>query len=226
MGFGHLAGRKDPFICHDHHTKSSHLRTGRELHRPQEIQRPIRTDGGCGPHGPHHHDRLGRLQSQMQKVGGFLQRIGSLRQNKAVRLFGLVGFAGYASEDVFYKELGVIDPLMRERFDAEGRSVLLVNNPKTVLQLPIASNTHLRRSLRAIGQKINRDEDVVVLYLTSHGSADPMSAMRFALGARSSAAGTSECDSSGKETCAPFTLAPAGTASSITATSPSTTGDQ
>lgn len=93
-------------------------------------------------------------------------------QRPGVEDLYFVGFAGYASEDVFYKELGVISPLMNERFDTAGRSVLLVNNPRTVLQLPIASATNLRRTLRAIGERINRDEDVVMLYLTSHGSAN------------------------------------------------------
>jgi hypothetical protein len=81
-----------------------------------------------------------------------------------------VGFAGHAAEDVFYKELQVIGPLMNQRFDTAGRSVLLVNNPRTVLQLPLATATNLRRSLRAISERINRDEDVVMVYLTSHGS--------------------------------------------------------
>jgi hypothetical protein len=100
-------------------------------------------------------------------------------QRPGVEDLYFVGFAGFASEDVFYKELDVISPLMDQRFDAAGRSVLLVNNPRTVLQLPIASATNLRRALRAIGERINRDEDVVMLYLTSHGSADHQFSVSF-----------------------------------------------
>jgi hypothetical protein len=122
-------------------------------------------------------EREDAIYAQQELLDNSLARLKP--QRAGVEDLYFVGFAGYAPEDVFYKELGVIEPLMRERFDAEGRSVLLVNNPQTVLQLPIASNTNLRRALRAIGQKINRDEDVVVLYLTSHGSADHTFSVQF-----------------------------------------------
>ena len=92
-------------------------------------------------------------------------------QRPGVEDLYFVGFAGNAAEDVFYKELGVIAPLMQQRFDAGGRSLLLVNNPQTVTEQPIATATNLRRALRDIGKRINRDEDVVMLYLTSHGSS-------------------------------------------------------
>jgi hypothetical protein len=93
-------------------------------------------------------------------------------QRAGVEDLYFVGFAGYAAEDVFYKELQVIAPLLNQRFDTAGRSLLLVNNAQTVKTLPIASATHLRRALRGIASRINREEDVVMLYLTSHGSSN------------------------------------------------------
>ncbi|HEY4374558.1 MAG TPA: C13 family peptidase [Burkholderiales bacterium] len=91
-------------------------------------------------------------------------------QRPGVEDLYFVGFAGNASEDVFYKELKVIGPMMDQRFDTAGRSMLLVNNPRTVTTLPVATATNLRNTLRALGKRINPDEDVVMLYLTSHGS--------------------------------------------------------
>ncbi len=76
----------------------------------------------------------------------------------------------YASEDVFMKEVKFIDALMRQRFDAEGRSLVLVNNPKTVHELPLATATSLSVALKHIGGLMNREEDVLVLYVSSHGS--------------------------------------------------------
>ena len=76
----------------------------------------------------------------------------------------------YASEDVFMKEVKFIDALMRQRFDAEGRSLVLVNNPKTVHELPLATATSLSAALKHIGGLMNREEDVLVLYVSSHGS--------------------------------------------------------
>lgn len=76
----------------------------------------------------------------------------------------------YASEDVFMKEVGVIADLLERRFDAAGRTVRLVNNRATLYETPIASLTSVRRALAAIGERMNTAEDVLVLYLTSHGS--------------------------------------------------------
>lgn len=81
-----------------------------------------------------------------------------------------VGFAAYAHEDVFMKEIRVIEQLFRERFDAAGRTIALVNNPKTAQELPVATVTNLTRVLRHVGSVMNREEDVLVLYVTSHGT--------------------------------------------------------
>ncbi len=76
----------------------------------------------------------------------------------------------YAREDVFMKEVRMIDTLLRQRFDADGRALMLINNPQTVHDVPIASSTNLSAALRHIGGLMNPDEDVLVLYLSSHGS--------------------------------------------------------
>ncbi|MGB8857220.1 MAG: C13 family peptidase [Burkholderiales bacterium] len=81
-----------------------------------------------------------------------------------------VGFAAYANEDVFMKELRVIEQLLRERFDTQGRSVMLINNPQSAADTPIATSTNLNWALTKIGSLMNRDEDVAFVYLTSHGS--------------------------------------------------------
>lgn len=83
-----------------------------------------------------------------------------------------VGFGAYSHEDVFMKEIRVIEALFRDRFAAEGRTIALVNNPKTALEVPLASATNLAFVLRHIGGVMNAEEDLLVLYLTSHGSED------------------------------------------------------
>lgn len=76
----------------------------------------------------------------------------------------------YAGEDVFLKESRMIASLFRERFDAKGRTVMLVNNPKTIKEFPVASVTSIREALAHLGTVMNVDEDVLVLYVSSHGS--------------------------------------------------------
>jgi len=83
-----------------------------------------------------------------------------------------VGFAPYGTQDVFGKELHTVSRLMRERFDAAGRSLLLSNDPATLGDLPIASATNLRAALERVGQIMDADEDVLFLYITTHGSED------------------------------------------------------
>lgn len=81
-----------------------------------------------------------------------------------------VGFGADSTQDVFMREIDHVQRVMTERLGVSGRSVALVNNLKTLDTTPLASSTNLRIALQHIGSKMNRDEDVVLLYLTSHGS--------------------------------------------------------
>ena len=54
-----------------------------------------------------------------------------------------------------------------------GRSIdLLSNNPQTLLTTPFATITNLRETLNEIGAAIDAEDDVVMVYLASHGSRD------------------------------------------------------
>lgn len=83
-----------------------------------------------------------------------------------------IGFAGDASQAVFAKEVGYVRALWDEKWDTRGRSLALVNDPATVGETPIASVTNLNTALRHIGRLMDPAEDVLVLFLTSHGSED------------------------------------------------------
>jgi Peptidase C13 family len=82
------------------------------------------------------------------------------------------GFAGDATQDVFTRELLAAEKLFTERFGAAGRAIALANNPQTATTLPFATATNLERSITRIGRVMDRDEDVLFLFLSSHGSAD------------------------------------------------------
>jgi hypothetical protein len=56
---------------------------------------------------------------------------------------------------------------------------VLINNPRTVLQQPMATVTNLRATLKEIGATIDRDDDVVMVYLESHGGRDHRLAVDF-----------------------------------------------
>lgn len=84
----------------------------------------------------------------------------------------LVAVAGYGSQDVFMREVESVAKLFRERFDADGRIVTLVNNPKTALTYPVATQTSLDTTLKQVAAKMDPEEDLLVLFLTSHGSRE------------------------------------------------------
>ena len=90
-----------------------------------------------------------------------------------------VGVAGYANQDVFMKEVNSVGKLFRERFDTEGHSVRLINNAKSVADTPVASVTALKATLARLAEVMDRDEDILFLFLTSHGSKDHHFSLEF-----------------------------------------------
>jgi len=83
-----------------------------------------------------------------------------------------MGFAGDGSEKVFRNEVEYFDRLMAQRFDASTRTLSLINAPDTVETVPLATLTNLRAALAGVAARMDTSEDVLVLFLTSHGSED------------------------------------------------------
>ncbi len=81
-----------------------------------------------------------------------------------------IGFGSDAEQNVFMKEVKYARELFDLRFGTSGRSVALINNVETVENVPLASKTNLDMVLEQIGQLMNPEEDILFLYLTSHGS--------------------------------------------------------
>ncbi len=79
-----------------------------------------------------------------------------------------VSFAGYGAQRVFAAESRYARDLFDERFDTRGRSIVLANEVGHTAQ-PRANRHTLHRTLAAIGKRMNPKEDVLFLYLTSHG---------------------------------------------------------
>jgi len=86
----------------------------------------------------------------------------------------VVGFAGDSTENVFRNEVAYLDTLMTRRFGARDRVMTLVNHldSLTTVPRPLATLENLRIALAGVGEKMDRDEDVLLLYLTMHGTED------------------------------------------------------
>jgi hypothetical protein len=76
-----------------------------------------------------------------------------------------IGFAGDAHDDAYRADVLAAQKAMDDRWDTRERSIALVNAPSTLLELPMATVTHLRETLKELAAAINTDEDVVMIYL-------------------------------------------------------------
>lgn len=83
-----------------------------------------------------------------------------------------VGFAGDGGERVFRNEVDYLSHLAAQRFDARGRTLELVNSPATLRDTPLATLSNLRDALAGVAARMDPEEDVLLLFLTSHGHED------------------------------------------------------
>ena len=84
----------------------------------------------------------------------------------------LVAFAGDGNENVFRNEVEYVEKQFVQRFDAAGHTLILVNNPATLNDHPIASQTNLETAVDAIAEVMDKEEDLLFVFLTSHGSRE------------------------------------------------------
>jgi hypothetical protein len=110
------------------------------------------------------------LRAQDERLSSALARVAPQRPGVADLYY--VGFAGYAPEDVFYNEVRGARRVLDARFDAAGRSLLLVNRPETLDTLPLAGVRNLREALKGMARIMDPREDILFLLITSHGAAD------------------------------------------------------
>lgn len=81
-------------------------------------------------------------------------------------------FAPYAGEDVFLRESTMVAQVLGERFDAAGRTLHLVNHATTAATHAWATPENLKRAVQAVAARMDRDNDILMVYLTSHGAQD------------------------------------------------------
>jgi hypothetical protein len=82
----------------------------------------------------------------------------------------LIAFAGDGEEDVFRNEVEYVDKLFSERFAAKGHVLALINNPATLNKYPIASLSNLELAVDGLTKKMNLEQDVLMVFITTHGS--------------------------------------------------------
>ena len=81
-----------------------------------------------------------------------------------------IGLAGWADEDVFIKELDGTLASLTKVLPVEGRVVRLVNSAGTVKTTPLATRGNLAAAIRALALVMDKDEDILIVFMTSHGT--------------------------------------------------------
>ena len=65
---------------------------------------------------------------------------------------------------------------VRTEFDAsygtKGRSLALINSRNTIDSVPMATMTSIREALNVIASRMDKEKDILFVYLTSHGSEE------------------------------------------------------
>ncbi len=84
----------------------------------------------------------------------------------------MLAVGGDGSQEVFRREAAFVRDQFDSGFGTRNRSLALVNSRTTVTQMPMATITSIRESLKAIAAKMDREQDILFLFLTSHGSRE------------------------------------------------------
>jgi hypothetical protein len=87
---------------------------------------------------------------------------------KGATAFYAIGVDGWA-EDVFFKELDGGLAVLSALLPIRGRTVRLINNHETLNTAPLANRRNFAAAVHAVGQTMNKDDDVLLLFMTSHG---------------------------------------------------------
>ena len=83
-----------------------------------------------------------------------------------------VGFAGDGDEGVFHRESLFAQRIFAARMGTGSRALQLINDRADRETYPFASVVGLRYALSRIGMAMDPNDDVLVLFLTSHGSRE------------------------------------------------------
>jgi peptidase C13-like protein len=119
---------------------------------------------------PRHVDRAQVELAQAELMEAALAGLAPQHPNK-VDIYAL-GIAGWSDQDVFQRELDGGLAAIARTLPIEGRTLRLINHPDRAATAPSASRQNFAAAVRAIGQSMDKDEDILLLFLTSHGSEE------------------------------------------------------
>ncbi|GGC84306.1 C13 family peptidase [Halopseudomonas salina] len=78
---------------------------------------------------------------------------------------------GDGTESVFMRDIQVARAGLQEQFDVTNRAIMLLNH-RDYATYPLATRPSIATALQALDERLNPEEDVLVVHLVSHGGKD------------------------------------------------------
>jgi len=80
-----------------------------------------------------------------------------------------IGMAGWATLDVFAKEVDGGLTAIGRVLPIKNRVIRLINHPATAVYVPLATLRNFQAAVHDVGKVMDKENDVLVLFMTSHG---------------------------------------------------------
>lgn len=110
------------------------------------------------------------LYNQQKLLDAAIARLAPRTAGK-INMYSLL-VAGDGAQEVFRREVDFVRAQFSEKFDLGLRTIALINSRNTLDQTPMATITSIGESLNAIAKKMDKEQDILFLFLTSHGSKE------------------------------------------------------
>ncbi len=82
-----------------------------------------------------------------------------------------ISFAGYGAQAVFKREVDKVDTILADRVAGPRHGLRLISHADTIATTPLASARNLRIALGQLAKIMDPKQDVLFLFMTSHGNA-------------------------------------------------------
>ncbi|MDB6091766.1 MAG: hypothetical protein JWN85_4550 [Gammaproteobacteria bacterium] len=110
------------------------------------------------------------LYDQPARIAAAVERVIPGEHGTPAAFF--LGFAGDGDQAIFKREALFAQSVFTDHFGSGDRSVELINDVEDRDSYPFATVSGLQQALRLLASRMDLDEDVLVLTLTSHGSRE------------------------------------------------------
>jgi hypothetical protein len=110
------------------------------------------------------------LYDQPARIAAAVERV--VPEERGTPGVYFLGFAGDGDQAIFKREALFAQSVFTDHFGSGDRSIELINDVEDRDSYPLATLSGLQQALKLLGSRMDVDQDVLVLTLTSHGSKE------------------------------------------------------